>query len=242
MQVILVEKRREAGLRDQTPSRAGNSASTARTVSPPLTPQAPMRQSPDPVAGKILQRPFTLVRLAGDAGAGQSKSGLLWYWPFAGILWGLLYSGVAMRRYRPIERAAQRELPVLNESWFSRRLSATEPSVELGLSKKGPSSQEEAIIEAALTECAGRVSGRPTVALQALWALRTFLDVSGAVTPASPLPPCKMSDSTTSLTGCGNSSDRSSAPSTIEKMAVVAPITSASISTAGAVKPGDFSK
>jgi hypothetical protein len=242
MQVILVEKRREAGLRDQTPSRAENSASTARTVSHTLTPQAPMRQSPDPVAGQILQRPFTLVRLAGDSGAGQSKSGVLWYWPFAGILWGLLYSGVAMQRYRPIERAAQLELPVLNESWFSRRPTATEPSVEPGVSKKGPSSQEEAIIEAALTECAGRVSGRPTVALQALWALRTFLDVSGAVTPASPLPPCKMSDSTNSLTGCGNSSDRSSTPSTIEKMAVVAPIPSASISTAAAVKPGDFSK
>jgi hypothetical protein len=236
MQVILVGKRREAGLRDQTPLSVGNSASAVQTVSPPLTPQAPIRQSLDPVAGQIWQRPFTLVRLAGDAGAGQSKSGLLWYWPLAGILCGFLYSSVAMWRYRPIERAAQLEPPVLNESWFSRPPTATEPSVEPGLSKEVPSSQEKSFIEAALTECAGRVSGRPTVALQALWALRTFLDVSGAVTPASPLAPCDTSDSSTSLSGCGNGSGRST-PSTIEEMAVVAAIPSASISTAAVVKP-----
>ena len=159
MQVILVEKRREAGLRNQTPSSVGNSASAVQTLSPPLTPQAPIRQSLDPVAGQTWQRPFTLVRLAGDAGAGQSKSGLLWYWPLAGIFWGLLYSGVAMWRYRPIERAAQLEPPVLNESWLSRRPAATEPSVEPGLSKKLPSSHEKESIEAALTECGGRVSG-----------------------------------------------------------------------------------
>jgi hypothetical protein len=238
MQVILVEKRREAGLRDQTPSSVGNSASAVQTVPPPLTPQAPIRQSLELVAGQIWQRPFTLVRLAGDAGAGQSKSGLLWYWPLAGILCGLLYSGVAMWRYRPIERAAQLEPPVLNESWFSRLPTATEPSAEPGLSEKVPSSPEKSFIEAALTECAGRVSGRPTVALQALWALRTFLDVSGAVTPASPLAPCNMSDSTTSLSGCGNGSERSSTPSTIEEMAVVAPIPSASISTAAGREAG----
>jgi hypothetical protein len=111
-------------------------------------------------AAGIWQRPFTLVKLAGDAGAGQSESGLLWYWPLAGILGGLLYSGVAMWRYRPIERAAQLEPPpVLNESRLSRGPTATEPSVELGPSKKLPSSQEKAIIEAALTECAGRVWG-----------------------------------------------------------------------------------
>jgi hypothetical protein len=239
MQVILVEKRREAGLRDQTPSRVGNSASSVQTVYPPLTPQAPIRQSLEPVAGQIWQRPFTLVRLAGDAGAGQSKSSLLWYWPLAGILCGLLYSGVAMWRYRPIERAAQLGPPLLNESWFSRLPTATEPSVEPALSKNVPPSQEKSFIEAALTECAGRVSGRPTVALQALWALRTFLDVSGNVTPALPLAPCNMSDNTTSLSGCGNGSGRSSTPSTIEEMAVVAPIPSASISTAVVVKPGD---
>jgi len=175
-QVILVEKRREAGPRHQTPSSVGNSAGAMQRVSPPVTSQAPIRQSPDPIAGQTWQRPFTLVRLAGDAGAGQSKSGLLWYWPLAGTLMGLLYSGVAMWRYRPMERAAQLGPPVLNGSWFSRRPTATELGVGLGLSKKAPSS-EQAMIKAALAECAGRVSGRPTVALQALWALRTFLDV-----------------------------------------------------------------
>ena len=105
MQAILVEKRREAGLRGQTPSSVGNSALGVETVSPPST-----------VAGQIWQRPFTLVRLAGDAGAGQIESGLLWYWPLAvmGTLCGLLYLGVAMWRYRPIERAAQLGPPVLS--------------------------------------------------------------------------------------------------------------------------------
>jgi hypothetical protein len=103
MQAILVEKRREAGLRGQTPSSVGNSTLAVETVSPP-----------GPVAGQIWERPFTLVRLAGDAGAGQSESGLLWYWPLAGTLCGLLYLGVAMWRYRPIERAAQLGPPVLS--------------------------------------------------------------------------------------------------------------------------------
>ena len=47
----------------------------------------------------------------------------------------------------------------VDESWLSRRSAATGPSVELGLSRKLSSSQEKAIIEAALTECQGRVSG-----------------------------------------------------------------------------------
>jgi PAS domain S-box-containing protein len=47
----------------------------------------------------------------------------------------------------------------VDESWLSRRSTATGPSVELGLSKKLPSSEEKAIIEAALTECQGKVSG-----------------------------------------------------------------------------------
>jgi PAS domain S-box-containing protein len=52
----------------------------------------------------------------------------------------------------------------VDESWLSRRSAATGPSVGLGLSKKLPSSQEKAsqektIIEAALTECQGQVSG-----------------------------------------------------------------------------------
>jgi predicted ATPase/GAF domain-containing protein len=47
----------------------------------------------------------------------------------------------------------------VDESWLSRRSTATGPSMEPGLSKKLPSSQEKAIIEAALTECHGHVSG-----------------------------------------------------------------------------------
>jgi hypothetical protein len=138
MQAILVEKRREA-------ERWGQTALAAQTVSLPVAGQAPIRQSLNPVAEQIWQRPFGLVRLAGDAGAGQSESGLLWYGPLAGILWGLLYSGVAMWRYRPIER----------------KPGVTEPNVELGLAKKLSSSQEKAIIEAALTECAATWCYRP---------------------------------------------------------------------------------
>jgi PAS domain S-box-containing protein len=46
----------------------------------------------------------------------------------------------------------------VDESWLSRRPAATEPNRGLGLSRKPPS-QEKAIIEAALAECGGRVSG-----------------------------------------------------------------------------------
>jgi hypothetical protein len=158
MEAILAEKRREAGRRDQTPSSMGDSALAVQTVSPALTGQAPIRQSLNPVAGQTWQRPFRLVQLAGDGGSGQSESGSLWYWPLAGILGGLMYSGVAVWRYRPMERAVQPEPPVLNESRLSRGPTATEPSVELGLSKKLLYC-EKTIIEAALTECAGRVSG-----------------------------------------------------------------------------------
>jgi transcriptional regulator with GAF, ATPase, and Fis domain len=47
----------------------------------------------------------------------------------------------------------------VDESWLSRQTPATGPSVDLGLARKLPSSQEKAIIEAALTECQGQVSG-----------------------------------------------------------------------------------
>jgi len=114
IQAILVEKRREAGLRDQTASKGENSASPAQTVSLPLPGPVPVRQSLNTVGGQIWQRPFTLVRLAGDAGASRSESGLSWYWPLAGILCGLLYLGGAIWRYRPIEQTAPLELPVLN--------------------------------------------------------------------------------------------------------------------------------
>jgi transcriptional regulator with GAF, ATPase, and Fis domain len=46
----------------------------------------------------------------------------------------------------------------VDESWLSRRTPATDASREICLSKKLPS-QEKAIIEAALTECGGQVSG-----------------------------------------------------------------------------------
>ena len=46
----------------------------------------------------------------------------------------------------------------VDESWLSRRPPATDASREIGLSKKLPS-EEKAIIEAALTECHGQVSG-----------------------------------------------------------------------------------
>jgi DNA-binding NtrC family response regulator len=47
----------------------------------------------------------------------------------------------------------------VDESWLFRRSAVTGPSVELGLSKKLRPSEEKAIIEAALAECQGRVSG-----------------------------------------------------------------------------------
>ena len=46
----------------------------------------------------------------------------------------------------------------VDESWLSRRTVATEPNKELGLFKRLPS-QEKAVIEAALRESGGRVSG-----------------------------------------------------------------------------------
>jgi transcriptional regulator with GAF, ATPase, and Fis domain len=46
----------------------------------------------------------------------------------------------------------------VDESWLSRQPLATEPTKELGLFKM-LSSQEKTIIEAALSECGGRVSG-----------------------------------------------------------------------------------
>jgi hypothetical protein len=64
-------------------------------------------------AGPIWQRPFTLVQLAGDAGASQSESGLLGYWPLAAILCGFLYLGLVIWQYQPIESAAALESPLL---------------------------------------------------------------------------------------------------------------------------------
>jgi hypothetical protein len=190
-QIIQIEKRREASLRQQAPSRVENSAPAIQIVSP-------VHASPDPVAGQIFKRPFTLVRLAGGTGVSQSKSALMW-WPLAGILLGLLYWTVAMWGYRPLETAA---LAVL--------------SVEPVLLKHDPASQEQANFETALTDFARQVSGRPNVASQALWALRTFLDVPEPV-KADP------GDSATSASGNGNGSERSSQPATMEKAVAAIP-------------------
>jgi DNA-binding NtrC family response regulator len=46
----------------------------------------------------------------------------------------------------------------VDESWLSRRPPATDASRKFGLSKKLPT-EEKAIIEAALGECGGQVSG-----------------------------------------------------------------------------------
>jgi DNA-binding NtrC family response regulator len=75
-----------------------------------------------------------------------------------GILWGLLYSGVATWRYRYTEQPAQLGPGSLDVSRLSRGPAIIEPNVELNLSKKLRYC-EKTIIEAALTECAGRVSG-----------------------------------------------------------------------------------
>jgi hypothetical protein len=158
MQAILAEKWRQVGQRDQIPSSMGDSALAVQTAPAPLTRQAPIRVSLNPVAGQIWQRPFRLVRLAGDAGSGQSESALFWYWPLVGILWGLLYSGFATWRYRYMEQPAQLGPGALDVGRLSRGPAIIEPSVELDLSRKLRYC-EKTIIEAALTECAGRVSG-----------------------------------------------------------------------------------
>jgi PAS domain S-box-containing protein len=62
----------------------------------------------------------------------------------------------------------------VDESWLSRRPLATEPNGELGLFKRLPS-QEKAIIEAALRETGGRVSG-PSGAAAKLGIHRSTLD------------------------------------------------------------------
>ncbi len=62
--------------------------------------------------------------------------------------------------------------------------------------------------------------------------------VSGAQPPA--LVPSSTSPCVTSLAGFGNGKGRSNTPSTIEKMAVVAPMPNASVSTAVSVNPGDL--
>jgi formate hydrogenlyase transcriptional activator len=60
-----------------------------------------------------------------------------------------------------IERSvivSERENFSVDESWLSRQAPATEPHAESGFLKRNPS-EEKAIIEAALSECGGRVYG-----------------------------------------------------------------------------------
>jgi hypothetical protein len=104
MQAIVVEKRRDAALRDQTASGV-----------------ADVSQSLIPVAGQIWERPFTLVQLAGDAGASQSESDFSWFWPLAGILCGLL---CLAGEFWPKRSAAPLELPALNNKLRAEKASA----------------------------------------------------------------------------------------------------------------------
>ena len=107
-QAIVVEKRHEAMLRDLAASE-GDSPVAAPVVSPPLTAQAPVRQSVNTVAGQAPRSPFTLVRLAKHADTIQTESGLLWSGALAGILFGLLYLRGAAWRYGPVESASPME-------------------------------------------------------------------------------------------------------------------------------------
>jgi hypothetical protein len=116
LQTIGVEKRHEAKLLNDAPRTANNSAFSQQSTSPAVPVQAPVRQPPDPTAGQILQHPFTLVRLAGDAGPSQSERGLFWYSAFAGIFCGLVYLGGAIRHNPQIGIAGALKEPVLNES------------------------------------------------------------------------------------------------------------------------------
>lgn len=107
-QAILVEKQHEAKLRDLAASE-GDSPVAAPVVSPPLTAQAPVRQSVNTAAGQAPRSPFTLVRLAKHADTIQTESGLLWSGALAGILFGLLYLRGAAWRYGPVESASPME-------------------------------------------------------------------------------------------------------------------------------------
>jgi DNA-binding NtrC family response regulator len=55
--------------------------------------------------------------------------------------------------------AVKQRMSQSTRAGFLDNLQATGPSGQLGLVRKLPSSQEKAIIEAALTECQGQVSG-----------------------------------------------------------------------------------
>jgi hypothetical protein len=114
-QAIAVERRREAVQLDQAKLAAGNSPTPVQASPPSSPPQAPVHQPVDQSASQILQRPFTLIRLAvGDNGARPIESGTLWQGALAAILGGLLYLGGAVWRYRDVGNAVPLEQSALN--------------------------------------------------------------------------------------------------------------------------------
>jgi hypothetical protein len=120
MQAIVTEKRRGA-------------AAPRRHTAPDVRDSAlAVQTAVQTDAGQIWQRPFTLVQLAGNAGASQSESGLLWYWPLAGILCGLLYLGAVIWRYRPIESAAPESAAPLEPPLLDDNLSTEKATEQAG--------------------------------------------------------------------------------------------------------------
>ena len=97
MQAIATEERREAILRGETRLSVQASGATVQTVSLSQPQQAPLPVSVNP-PGLSLENPFKLVRLASF-----DRSNLSWPAPLTGFLCGLLYLGIAMWRYQPIE-------------------------------------------------------------------------------------------------------------------------------------------
>jgi len=96
MEAIATEERREA--REENPPVRGSGA-TVQTVSLSQPQQPPIPVSGN-LAGQSLENPFRLVRLAS-----LNSSNLSWPVPLTGFLCGLLYLGIAMWRYQPIESA-----------------------------------------------------------------------------------------------------------------------------------------
>jgi hypothetical protein len=97
MQAIATEERREVIPRKETTPSVRVSDATVETVSLSHPQQAPLPVSGNP-AGQSLENPFRLVRLAS-----LNRSNLSWPVPLTGFLCGLLYLGIAMWRYQPIE-------------------------------------------------------------------------------------------------------------------------------------------
>ncbi|HZD48146.1 MAG TPA: hypothetical protein VE178_05305 [Silvibacterium sp.] len=97
VQAIATEERRKAILREETTLSVQSRVATVQTVSLSQPQQAPIPVSGNPL-GLSLENPFRLVRLAS-----LNRSNLLWPVPLTGFLCGLLYLGIAMRRYQPIE-------------------------------------------------------------------------------------------------------------------------------------------